>query len=444
MATNERWTQLALAPTESLETELKGWLDLNSNEDKANLAHAILALANHGGGTILIGYEGVGSTWSEVAADPLSLDSFTTDAINGIVEKFADPPFHCELHMVEHELLQHPHPVVVVPGGHRVPVRAKRDGPERKHVLKDTYYIRRPGPQSAPPQSASEWQQFIHRCVMADRDSLLDNLRAALSGEISRTAAPSLDETAAKWEGECIKRFKALVDQKQAQVTYERGYYSCSYVFGDRPHVDVAALLDALRAAERQTGWPVWIVFDRTPIAPYPMDGQIECHVYEREQAREPARSDFWRAAPDGKFFLLRGFREDHTDQKEKIAPGTALDRALSIRIIGECLMHAARMAQTLGVPTTAVNIRLTWVGLSGRRLSNLYDDWFDGLGQSVSRQEVVSSQLTVDADRVRLQLADLVIELTKPLFQVFNFENPQRPRVEEVLAKLLQRTGGA
>ncbi len=55
MAANERWTQLALAPTEGLETELKGWLDLNSNEDKANIAHAILALANHGGGAILIG-----------------------------------------------------------------------------------------------------------------------------------------------------------------------------------------------------------------------------------------------------------------------------------------------------------------------------------------------------------------------------------------------------
>ncbi len=379
-----------------------------------------------------------------MAAEPHSPGSFTTDAINGIVEKFADPPFHCELHIVEHELLQHPHPVVVVPGGHRVPVRAKRDGPERKHVLKDTYYIRRPGPQSAPPQSASEWQQFIHRCVMADRDSLLDNLRAALSGESSRTAAPSLEETAAKWEGACIKRFNALVEQKQAQLPYLRGYYTCSYVFGESPSVDAAALLDALGAAERQTGWPVWIVFNREPIAPYPIDGEIECHVYEVEQSREPGYSDFWRAAADGKFFLLRGFQEDNSNGKRKIAPGSALDRKFPMSCIGECLLHASRMAERLGVPGTAVNIRLMWVGLSGRRLSNLYDDWFDGLGQSVSRQDLVSSQLTVDADRVRLQLADLVLELIKPLFQVFNFEAPQRPRVEEALSKLLRRTGGA
>ena len=51
VATVQRRLQDLLAyPREDLGTELKNWLDLALEENKANLAQAILALANHGGG----------------------------------------------------------------------------------------------------------------------------------------------------------------------------------------------------------------------------------------------------------------------------------------------------------------------------------------------------------------------------------------------------------
>src|SRR5262249_17747286 len=155
------------------------------------------------------------------------------------------------------------------------PIRAKRSGPDEKHVQKDTYYIRRPGPQSAPPQSAAEWQQVIHRCVMSDRDALLDNLRAALTGETSRELDESLETRTANGEAEGLRRFKQVITEKSAAPTYARGCYSCAYLFGQRPEADMSSLLRELRAVEHQTGWPVWIMFDRAPIAPYPFDGLI-------------------------------------------------------------------------------------------------------------------------------------------------------------------------
>jgi hypothetical protein len=444
MGTDRRWIELALNPRETLETELKGWLDLRLGEDRANLAHAVLALANHGGGTLLVGYEATGGKWQESKSPPAALDSFDTDAINGIVERFADPSFHCELHIVEHSDLVHMHPVIVVPGGHRVPVRAKRDGPERKHVQKDTYYIRRPGPQSAPPQTADEWQQLIHRCVMTDRDWLLDNLRAALIGEASREPNPSLDDRTSSWEQECLKRFADIVAEKEAASTYALGYYTCAYAFGDRPSSTAKELLSALREAEHQTGWPAWIVFDRQPIAPYPIDGLVECHVFEMDAPREPAHSDFWRAAPDGRFFLLRGFQEDELEEfKGKIQPGTSLDREMPFWRVGECLLHAARMAERLGVPRTSVHVRFTWTGLAGRRLADLVNPWGHRDRGGISRQNLVHSEVTVDADRIRLQLADLVAVLTQPLFESFDFEVPDKERIAAALSRMLQRTGG-
>ena len=43
-------------PREDLGVEYKDWLDLTTNEHKATLAKAAIALANHGGGFIVIGF----------------------------------------------------------------------------------------------------------------------------------------------------------------------------------------------------------------------------------------------------------------------------------------------------------------------------------------------------------------------------------------------------
>ena len=54
--TRERLADLLVDPNEGLDLEIKNWLDLaNSNEDKATFAKGALAIANHGGGFIVLG-----------------------------------------------------------------------------------------------------------------------------------------------------------------------------------------------------------------------------------------------------------------------------------------------------------------------------------------------------------------------------------------------------
>ncbi len=445
MSRDERWLELCRNPSETLEVELKGWLDLSSKADRANLAQAILALANHGGGAVLVGFDEMDEQHVETEPEDGVLAKYTTDAVNGIVERYADPAFHCTLSIVKGPGLRASHPVISVPGGHRVPVRAKRGGPDEKHVKKDVFYIRRPGPQSAPPQTAEEWNQLIHRCVMSDRDALLDNLRAALGGEPSREAEPTLEESTSTWERESLRRFESLIDEKGARDAYAKGYFTFAYAFADQPDTDSAGLLQHLRATEKQTGWPVWVVFDRAPIAPYPMDGLIECHVWEPGRGSQPGHCDFWRASPEGRLFLLRGHQEDEPESlNEGVSPGTTLDSELPFWRVGECLLHAARLAERLDVHETAVHVRISWTGLRDRRLQNLFGMPADRFGGPTSRQDVVRAQLTVDADRIRLQLVDLVSALTRPLFEVFGFARPQERVVRAALQKMLGRTGDA
>lgn len=147
-------TRIVLEPEETLEIELKAWLDLSANGHKAKLAKELIALANHGGGVVILGIDDATLTPIE-RPDGYSINA---DNINGIVARYADPVFHCGVKEVEG------HPVISVPGGHAVPIRAKRDGPNGE-IQQHVYYIRRAGPNSEAPQNGLEWDKLIRRCI---------------------------------------------------------------------------------------------------------------------------------------------------------------------------------------------------------------------------------------------------------------------------------------
>jgi len=77
----QRLQDLLAYPREELDIELKGWLDLSSEDDKANLAQALLALANHGGGYVLIGFVEVAGVWGPAQSRPPDLSACTQDDV---------------------------------------------------------------------------------------------------------------------------------------------------------------------------------------------------------------------------------------------------------------------------------------------------------------------------------------------------------------------------
>jgi predicted HTH transcriptional regulator len=155
--------RLVLEPAETLEVEYKAWLDLTSNAHKAKLAKELIALANHGGGHVVLGF-------SDPALTPLprpaGYPEVTTDDINGIVASYSEPPFHCQVATIRG------HVVISVPAGAIVPIRSKRDGPSGE-IACDRYYIRRPGPNSEVPRSGFEWDALLRRCI-SNRDHELE------------------------------------------------------------------------------------------------------------------------------------------------------------------------------------------------------------------------------------------------------------------------------
>lgn len=160
-------TRLVLEPEETLEVELKTWLDLTTVAHRAKLAKELIALANHGGGWVVLGIDDTTLAAIERAVN-FSID---TDTVNGIVAKYANPVFHCSVREVEG------HPVIGVPGNHTVPIRAIRGSPNGE-IQQHAYYIRRAGPNSEVPQNGLEWDELLRRCI--------DNREAELEAMVTR------------------------------------------------------------------------------------------------------------------------------------------------------------------------------------------------------------------------------------------------------------------
>lgn len=155
--------RLIIEPAETPEVEYKEWLDLQNKPHKAKLAKELIALRNHGGGHLVLGIEA--KTFTSLPR-PTNYEYVDTDFVNGIVERYADPAFHCSVAAVQGHL------IITVPAGVTVPTRSTR-GSQGAEIQLNSYYTRRPGPKSEPPRNGLEWDELLRRCF-ANRETELE------------------------------------------------------------------------------------------------------------------------------------------------------------------------------------------------------------------------------------------------------------------------------
>lgn len=203
-------------PLEDLSTEIKDWLDLGEAVERANLARELIALANHGGGYVLFGFADALDGWPASGPCPHDLARYSQDAVNNILKLHAEPIFECYTHHLS-SAAGNDHVVIQVPGGHLVPIRS-RGGPAASRLNDHVYYVRRPGPESAPPQSGAEWQALITRCVDNNVERQLESFRRIVtvlqSGpEVAWSIADASGPTGAalkRWSDDSLERLRKL------------------------------------------------------------------------------------------------------------------------------------------------------------------------------------------------------------------------------------------
>jgi hypothetical protein len=421
---------LLTAPAEALDVEYKSWLDLRGNDEhKAILAKAAIALANEGGGVIVIGLrEQRPALVSEPR--PAAIAPYDLDLINNIMRRFAVPTFHCRLSVARHPDTGHEHAVVHVPGGFGAPVMSKSGTPGntiRPHLC----YVRKPGPESAPPENQADWDRLLTRCLRNRREDMLDAIRDIVEGRTPTTptianAAEAQEAFAARSRNAWESLVTALPADAAARCPL--GRYELDYaIHGQFETPSLNDLLDKLRlAVAHRTGWPEFWVPTRPEIEPIPIDDTIQCWIGTPAMGhRDVGHVDFWRASPAGRMFLLRGYVEDEGGYPQhQIEPGSIIDIQMPIWRVTECLNHARILGSLLAPDSDfQVFLRARWYSLADRRLGSL-DPMrsFYLRGHYVSRQDQYEVTTTVGVREITDNLPEIVLPLLSPFYERFHF----------------------
>lgn len=426
-------------PTESLVVELKEHVDLSDNRTRAKIARHLCALANHGGGYLLLGFD---NNARPVIA-PADIDErYHQDVLSQVIAKYLTPSFQCET-LIVRSAAGNKHAVVRVPPHGVSPVCAKQNGPHDakgrpQEIVAGTHYSRQlgtNGPESAPVITPEQWIPIIRRCVIADRISLLgmlDNLLRPTFGSESQLLPrpPSPSEILERWHKTSHERFLTLFKKigHRWPAELDKHHYQLSYavVCLEPENIPIASLTDALRQMSAEihdlvwTGWSMFYPFSRPEIKPYVVPDPNEvAAILEtsllNETSLDTTLPDVWRVSEDGKATIIRGYREDRPGRGIG-APGTTFNPKLLIRELAELVRHARAFAERFSTAESVI-FRCEWFGLDGRKIA-------DGTYWSVERVARASGRVSVgqwSIGALRSEWPNVVSALGSPILALFD-----------------------
>lgn len=383
-------TDLVDYPRETLDIELKRWIDLRERVAQAKIARHIAALANHGGGWIVFGFCDDGTVDPE---RPAELSLYNRDTFGGIVTRLLTPAFQCDVQLVKASSGMN-YPVVRVPPHGAVPIGVKADGPHDAKGLPQgiragTYYVRKPGPKSEAAIGMEDWQPLIRRCVTFDRDTLLADITRAIQPRVEPPTV-AVNDRLKIWHEESDSRWQAIVERATTLrwlVDICTNHCQLSYMIVSDTKIAIPAseLQQVLEAVNRDvretvwTGWSMFYPFTRPEIAaalhPEFADGSgvdvLESNLIT-DGDFDISLPDYWRYSVDGRATIIRPYREDRkrSVESKRRPPGTWLSPETIIRETAELVTHARLMAERY--EGSSVAFRCTWSGLAEREL----DDW--------------------------------------------------------------------
>jgi transcriptional regulator with XRE-family HTH domain len=328
--------------------------------------------------------------------------------------------------------------------------------------------------------AALNWQSLVQEAIRRRRaEKLTQKEHAALAsvsvptmvsfdrGEESLTLAkafailrvvglidqPSKEGAQEAFVQEALRRWRELTTPlaEDSPGRFPHGWYRIDYALeGEIEPMEPFRFKDILeKAVVRHTGWPMFLFLTRHELPPNEIDGVIECWLKPEDAgANRPfgdaAHCDFWRAAPEGRAFIMRGYQED---SQETFAPRTIFDITLPTWRMGEALLHAENLAKLMAkdINETKVRLRAHYTGLSGRVLRNWGNPasslMFDG---GASRSDEALLETTVPAADISKNLAEILTPMAGSLFERFGVTGLSVESVASEVKRLTQNTFGS
>lgn len=425
---------------ERLDVEIKAIQGLDSKSDYiAQIAKAVMALCNHGGGLIVLGFtrnEEGRYTEQEVESEVLS--QWEQTRLHDALARFMEPVPEVELTLMDGKISKHP--VVSVPCHGDVPVICTLNGEVTKA---GRVYIRKPGPKSEEPFSPLEWKPLLRRCLLIDKQELAITVRNIIQPpEVS--AFKELAESFRQKVARADKRFEEVrAESNSAQAKGPFGRWTIAYQLTPAPPpVSLRELLRITHSAQVPArGLPVGFVLQGQDGSPKPLGSALEAWVIWDNVV------GYWLAEPTGFFYETRSFIED-MGVLDVPSGHPVFEWNLPIWRMAEDIVHAVRMAQYYGRSTERVRFLARYQGLKDRVLWNGSPQKFLGPGWDYfCHIDTWSKEIEFPSRLPPENLPDILRSLLAPLYEQFDlFEHPAEAYTR-VVEGLVQRdaflTGG-
>lgn len=352
------------SPSESLNVEIKRWIDPDSPDGKAKIIKSCLAMRNNNGGYLIIGFD---NKTGKPDLDHMPTDiyiKFHSDHIQDMVSRFSSVPFEVTVHLREKDGDEYP--IIEVGSGIQVPVVTKSElKTEEKYLIKqNTVYVRTLNSNytvSTSEATYKDYERLMQICFDNREADIGRFIRRHLEGinieylfnyfqNNSKAVLLESLNNAKNLLMEGSERFKSKVVDAHLNLDIDLyGWWEVAFIIdGEGPsftaNQDFLNLISS--SNPRLTGWPVWLDsrgFSNEMEHPHVINGVWEAIIIGRGVS---PGIDFWRIDPDGKFYLRRSLEDDTESDGE---PKTQLDFELPIWRVTEALVAGMAFSKAMG-----------------------------------------------------------------------------------------------
>lgn len=451
-------------PSEGLSIEVKRWIDPDQPEGMAKVVRASLALRNHGGGYLVIGFDNATLQPDKTNVPTDVKGAFHIDKIQSMIARFASEPFEVTVEYAERE--RQLYPVIVIPTGVKTPVAAKSDlcsadRSNRNLITAGNVYIRSLKANNTPSTAKAmwnDWPQIVETCFDNREADIGRFLRRHLSGiapELLHDFAKAIKGGAQPKETteDLLRKFLQDGEQRYVAVRDERGLSLPDHgswevgllIQGDVPTTAVNdQFLNLLNSSNPSyTGWPIWLDTRFNQNAnerPYVFDGAWEAFLSNLGSGWFD-HIEFMRLDPKGRFYLRRAL-EDDIGTSPPIPPVTVLDFGLPIVRCAEALAVGLAFAKAMGYnpDVTLLSFAFRWKRLKGRQLASWANRSRSMPGGRVAHQDEVISFVNLPLAVAPSALSEFANQAVQPLLQVFGGFTLGQNIVEDLTRRLIER----
>jgi hypothetical protein len=281
------------------------------------LVKDILALANTGGGWLVIGVSETGVAFSPDGVSEEQAASFETTQVNKFLNNYADPPINTRIH--KPEVKGKRFVAIGIPGFSDTPHICQKEYPGV--LTAPTLYVRTDNNESAPIKNSADFRAVIERATRNRADQILESVRAVITHGVQEQRPSDREQFEAQ-----VAEARKRCDEKNPYRDKDYGYresvfYPASF---DPGRFDLPTLKAmALNAYADFRGWPFLFATQARPDwitaiqdghesmikEQHGVDGIDDVHFWQLRQSgllyvRQLLREDAYRAAHGGNLFL--------------------------------------------------------------------------------------------------------------------------------------------